>query len=233
MVVPASFYFRAVSQAGREMADKQEFVNIDVLKTFEASSGNTVVLQPVSMMLVAKIRQDLTEEFQRDGKQVTIPTAMSKTAYGEEEYELTKDNVDVPGDDKRTKENHRLWDAYLSDSQELANEIRSRVADYMLYAGVVIEEDKGPGEEWLGLLEWMGVEVPDNPRDLRSLYIKTEILKTASDIQEAIYRIQAISLGRNLTADQLRATESLFRSPLPLSGDALSNPLVGSSDREG
>jgi len=212
------------------MTDKEDFVDIDSLKTFVASNGKEVHLQPVSMLLSAKMEQDAIEEFREKGKQVDIPTGIAKTAYGEEEYELTGDNLDRPGDEEGTRRNHRLWEAYQRDTKEMNTVVKNRVADYMLYAGVVLEDDEGPGDEWVGLLEWMGVEVPKDPRDLKVLYIKSEVLKTASDLQEAIFRIQAISLGRNLTMDQLRAMESLFRGPLPLARDAVSNPLVGPTD---
>jgi len=90
------------------MTDKEDFVDIDSLKTFVASNGKEVHLQPVSMLLSAKMEQDAIEEFREKGKQVDIPTGIAKTAYGEEEYELTGDNLDRPGDEEGTRRNHRL-----------------------------------------------------------------------------------------------------------------------------
>jgi len=212
-----------------EQSVDDKIIDLAALRTYTNGLGREITLQPVSLLFITQMQQDIRQRYMDAGRPIDTPTAMAKTAVGEEEYELTADNLERPKDPEGTERNKTLWVEHQKAVREMSAEIAERVNGYSLTEGVVVEED----ENWEALMGWLEQSIPENPRDRKLLYIKTQMLVTPEDIQVVLFRIQILSAGRNITQDQLRAIEALFRRPIPISGDALADIIERFTDKVG
>lgn len=150
--------------------------------------GVEVKLRPVSAERIDKIGRRMTEQARARGEPVDPPMYEAKTVTGEIEKH--------PHDETtlETDQDREAWKQHRAASAALDSAIALRVMDYCFLQGVVTD---GPTPEWRKMQEWLGEETPEDPLDLKLLYIKTGLLETQIDMALAFAEIGKLTAAGN------------------------------------
>ena len=192
--------------------------------TILTTEGLEVRLRPLSRVIFEQIDLAVEREYRERGEPLDPPTYTAQTAGGGQETH-PHDAESVRAEETSEAE-RQAWDAYLLARARLEAEVRERVSRYVLFQGVVAPD---PPAEWVDLQRWLRVEVPDDPRDLKLRYIEAEILKTPSDLMEAMLGVLRLSMAGVPQAD-LEAMERFFRRALERHGAAAPADQAGAVD---
>ena len=172
------------------------------------TEGREVRLRPVSRVLIQSVQGTVERELRAAGLPLNPPTYTVTTDTGDTETHV-HDEHSLTTDEERA-----AWTAYQAVQERRTAETNARVSKALLVAGVVVE---APPEDWAEEMRYLGVELPDEPRDLRYSYLELEVLKTPADIMNAIGGIMRLSMD-GAPQEALDAVDALFRRALE--GDA-------------
>lgn len=136
------------------------------VERFVTSTGVELLIHGVPQLLLEKVRSSV--------KMPDPPTYTAKTVAGDEETHF-HDETTLESDEDR-----KAWSAYLADKASKDAELRERMVRVILMRGtdVTLPED----ESWKDLQRFIGVEVPDDPLELKYHYIQTEAVGGAQDL---------------------------------------------------
>jgi hypothetical protein len=143
-------------------------------------------------------------EYRADGKRLDNPTYTITTADGHDE----KHAIDATMLDTLTSEQRAEWDAYKRDSADFEAEATRRIGNAMLLLGLDLGE---PPAEWLEQMQWIGLPVPEDPKERKLMYIETAVLLTPSDQMGVMSKIVTVS-AQGVPEEEIRAIEATFRS---------------------
>jgi hypothetical protein len=180
--------------------------------SYTTITGAVVALQPVSTTAMALISRGMEKELRARGLPLDPPTYESEalTITGEHlRYPHTAETLDTD-DPQETARNHAAWDAYEAARAELNRATIERSMEYILLEGVV-QEIPEERSVWERRMRRLGVEVPEDPDDLKVLYLTTEVLRTPEDAREAAFAILRLSI-QGTDPEKVAAAEALFRS---------------------
>ena len=159
-------------------------------------------LQAVSSIQIQKIRESVAKKYA-----LTIPTYTVKLPNGEAEtHQHTAESINDVNTPQVEKD---AWDTYQTQLELCNAETQEKVLSYVFYKGIVCDVS----DEWLSEQEWLGIELPNNPGDLKVLYIETELLKTPAEIQQAFLDILKLS-AKGVDNSAIQAAEATFSSSL-------------------
>jgi len=155
-------------------------------------------------MLIQSLQKAVERELRAKGLPLDPPTYTVTTATGDVETHV-HDEASIS-----TEEEKVAWAAYKAAQEQLTNETNERVSRAMLSLGVVVDD---PPDGWADDMRYLGLEVPEDPRELRSFYLEMEILKTPADLMNAIIAITRLSAD-GMPQEALESAEALFRRSL-------------------
>ena len=113
-------------------------------------------------------------------------------------------------EDSTPQKDKDAWVEYQEQFKLQQAELNQKLMDYMYYEGVDCEVS----EEWKAKQEWLGIDLPDNPFDLKVQYVMTEIVKTPIQAKEASEQIFKLSM-KGVDESAIKAAEATFSSSLP------------------
>jgi hypothetical protein len=180
-----------------------------IMRTTE---GLEVRLRPVSRVLIQSVQRAVERELRAKGLPLDPPTYEVVTATGDKEVHAHDE------DSISTDEERAAWEAYLAARETLQDEANARVAKTVVVGGVICDD---PPDSWVEDMRYLGVELPEDPRDLKYAYLEMEILKTPADLMRAMAGVMRLSL-EGAPKETIESIEALFRRALE--GDAAPVP---------
>jgi hypothetical protein len=165
------------------------------------TDGRRIAVRPVAPVMIARIQLAAEKELRKAGVVTDKPTYTVTTVAGVvETHEHDEKSIQSP-------EEKEAWVKYLHGQKRLEALSNERTTKYALLEGLVIEP---PSPEWAEGMQFFGVEMPTNPRDLKLQYIETEVLRTPEDMANAAMKILHLSVA-GVDPEALAAAEASFR----------------------
>lgn len=168
--------------------------------------------------------QEVAQAIQKRFPMPEAPTyTMETVGGGQETKPLTLDTA-------QSEEEKARYLAYLEQVQAAQSATSLELNDYMLMAGVRIPDDAASDDGWMKRQRRFGVELPEDPDELKLHYLKTVIL-TGNDFAELLPRIMAkTGVDRGLVDT---ARESFQRAVVRPDREAGAGTGEGSANGEG
>jgi len=179
------------------------------------TDGREIHLTPVSQVLIQKTTEAVRRELKAAGLPLEPPTYTVATVAGTVET-FVHDETTLSSDEDKA-----AWAAYQAATAQLARDTNERVTKLLMLKGIDVAD---PPPAWADDQKWLGIEVPDDPRERKLAYIQTDVLKTPDDIVVATMRIMQLSLT-GLPEEDLEAIEAMFRSSM--AGSRIALPEAG------
>ena len=176
--------------------------------TMRTTEGVEVRLRPVSRVLIQSVQRSVERELRAKGLPLDPPTYTVVTDTGDKEVHVHDE------DSISTAEERAAWDAYVEAQEQLTAESNARVSKAIIVGGVVCD-DPPPG--WVEDMRYLGVDLPEEPRDLKYAYLEMEILKTPADLMQAMSGVMRLSM-EGAPKETIETIEALFRRAME--GDA-------------
>lgn len=107
-----------------------------------------------------------------------------------------------------TDEEKVTWAQYTKEKEAAELAFNLAINDFMLLAGIACEMPSD--EKWMALQRKFGVELPDDPEDLRLHYIKTRLLNL-NDLNAVIVKL---TQKTGVSAEMVETGRASFRSPV-------------------
>lgn len=172
-------------------------------------AGCEVKLRPVSRQLIYSVMLACRREAEQRGDPLKPPTYTVETAGGgKETYEHDADSIAAPGTSEAEK---AAWEKHQAALRALEEAQRERVARVLLLEGIALE---GPPPEWVARMKRYGIELPEDPDDLRLVWLSMDVLRTPADMRDAVQQIMLLSMA-GLSKEEIEAAEAAFRGPVP------------------
>jgi hypothetical protein len=169
---------------------------------FQLSSGRTIKIQSVSPFFLGRILPTVLKEFEVD----TPPTYIVELVGGDtQEFTHDETTLEVEGDPEQTEHNFRVWSEYKSKLNVANLEANRRWLRALLEEGVVFEMPED--EDWLAPHKRQGIEIPEDPIELRLMYIQDVLIKTKTDWNRLVDEIVALS---DITEEDVAAATESF-----------------------
>jgi len=175
-------------------------------RSFVTSEGLTLELNVVSQTQLQQVALAVAAEFRKRGEPLDPPKYV--TQMGEiviwDAASVAKDGTDS---DKEA------WAKHEDARVRYERETNLKTLKAQIIKGIR-PEDRTPSPEWVEEQTWLGVQLPDDPRDLSIAYVESEVLKTPDDIVHFTERIILMSMEGAVTEDEVAAIEATFRTAL-------------------
>lgn len=185
---------------------------------FITTDGTELELRPISVAILNRISQDIETKYRERGEPLDPPTYTIETAGGGEEIHIhTEETTDTP-------EEKAALAAHQDAQERLSAEQNDKSLRYMVIKGVA----SNPPADWLEDAEYFGIDLPDDPRERKWIWIE-EVLKTAGDAQKFATHLMTLSATGGIEEEDLRAVEATFRSATQEAG-SIANSLGAIAD---
>ena len=183
---------------------------VDETKLFTTEDGQTFRLKRINRVLLEAEAQRVRQEWEDAGEPVEIPTytlADGKSDPQTFQHRITdkRNTLDVKDDPEQTKLNWAIWDAHQDALERLA--VAQQEAQTRMGFAFCIECELPEDDEWIEMLEYAGVEIPDDKPGRRFTYLWYHAL-SMYDKSQLIPMIELLSLGKMVKPEQME----LFRS---------------------
>lgn len=165
-------------------------------RVFVTSMGIEVPLRPISPLLMQRVHASVPLP-QPPTYEVEIVGGAKQTFYHDAES---------VAEDPEAK---KLWEQYQEDLASARSLRNSRALRVMLYKGTAMPMPEG--DDWLEEHRFLGLDVPDDPRERYQYYMETEVLGSAEDVQGLM---SAISELMGVKAEDVNAAIDSFRDPM-------------------
>ena len=184
--------------------------------TFTTSAGVVVYYIPPSATIIEMSDTAIMKQYKDAGRPVEIPTYTVELAGGGSQTFEHNETTLV------TDEHKAEWAAHKEAITDLNAELGKRRLEIVLDA---IQVELPKDESWKRKQKKWGLEIPepedgqdyDNPDyldQLRYHYIRTEILRTPIDVENATVKIISAAYAGSVDEEELAAQEATFRSIL-------------------
>ena len=147
-------------------------------------NGTALEIQPVSQMLIERLRAKATLEFNEEHGAPTPPTY--ETSVGEV---ISHDEKSIQDENTPAAEKE-AWIAYLEKRNAQIIYIQDRLAAAFLWLGVITEPQD---DEWTKPLESLGVDIPDDTKERKMLWLDTVALVNQDERWKLVLRIRSLS----------------------------------------
>lgn len=177
-------------------------------KEFLTSTGKVIEIQAVSLDTINEIGISQRRKAMKGGALVAPPSYTVTTAGGDKQT-YQHDEVSIVD---ATPEEKAAWDKHVESEKALLAAIAAYTMRYALFNGIV---DNTIPQPWLNSCEWNGIEVPEDERERRWLYIRTELVPTMKDqtfLFTSILRVS--SEGSEELQERVAMLEETFRSSM-------------------
>lgn len=181
-------------------------------REFTTSTGKVIHLQPVANRLFTDTQAEVEQEFVKNGKPVEPPQYEVPTIDGSSQsYYFDQETIDQRTEKGTlTDEEKEAWAAHLECLKELATEQNERTIVVAIIEGVLDE----PTDEWKARMKFYGIELPDDPYDLKARYVTYELLRTPEDKTTFSTAIMLLSAGMEVDQVAIEAAMASFRDSI-------------------
>ena len=170
---------------------------------FYTTAGLEVEFDPISPITLEESEKGLEAEYRARGEPLEPPTYETILAGGGTQtfiHDVTT---------LESEEDKAAWAAYKAATGKLAAEQAQLRMDVVLSAlKVRLPED----DAWVRKLKKWHVTVPEDPDERWTFYILREVLKTPSDIFEAMTQVIGASMRGSVSEEAIEAASATFRS---------------------
>lgn len=139
--------------------------------TYTTLAGMVVRIKPVSQPAIDLIKHGV--------KYPDIPTYKAPVGDGKLVEIIPHDETTL-----ETDEDKKAWAAYKEEYAKTDALVNKRIQDLIFLKG--IDVDLPDNDDWVGDQEYVGIQVPTNPRERYIHYVRTEVLITPQDLVGAM-----------------------------------------------
>lgn len=176
----------------------------DEKQTYTTARGVTVEFLPIPRLL-DKLQAARAEAMPKP------PTYKVEVIGGRtEEHEHDEKTIAEPDTPEADKQ---AWAQYKEKLAELDDDYNSKLARLVLTRGIRYEPHQNG--DWVAEHEWLGLHVPDDPRERALHYIETEVIGGQADIQEIILGVWRAS---GVPEELISQIEAAFQRALGRAG---------------
>ena len=176
----------------------------EIIKSFTNSAGNVYPVHGISPLLPDLIRTAVTSEWNRAGRALPeVPAYEVELADGHKQKFPHNETT------LETDEDRAAWAAYQAADNEFEQEINLRVLKAVCLA---VDVDPMQDKAWREEQAVIGVDLPENPAELRLQYVQTQVIKSADDTARLMTAVMVIS--GLMDEDQAAAAEAAFRGEM-------------------
>jgi hypothetical protein len=171
-------------------------------KRYTTERGVTIRVVPIPLLL---------DEVRRSAPMPEPPTYTEKLAGGAtQEVEITEGDAETwAREDPETWAEHaERWAAYVQERDAAQQVVNDRIWQAILRRAIRVDMPEDDG--WVYDHEAMGLAVPEDPRERRIHYVRTEVVGGMPDI----LKITAMANGADLSEEALASAEASFRDSL-------------------
>ena len=169
---------------------------------YTTERGVTVNVVPIPMLL---------DEIRKATPGPDQPTYTEHIAGGAEQ-EVVISDADARTWQKENPESWaehaEAWEAYELERDAAQSLLNDRISQAVYKRAVIVDLPKN--DDWIADQAELGLTVPDNPRERRVHYIKTEVIGGMKDV----LRMTAMANGADLSEEALSIAEDSFRDNL-------------------
>ena len=183
---------------------------VDETKLFTAEDGTTYRFRRINRVLLDAEIQKVRQEWIDADEPIEIPTYTIEADKAEPQtfqHRITKkgNTLDVKDDPEQTRLNWAIWNAHQDALERLA--VAQQEAKQRMCFAFCLECELPEDDEWCEMLEYAGVEIPEDKPGRRFTYLWYHAL-TMYDKQQLIPMFEMLSLGKMVKPEQME----LFRS---------------------
>lgn len=172
--------------------------------TVKLSTGSTYTVQPVSETTINLVRAAVKRRLEAEGVPLSPPVYTITTLGGTETAAHDETTL-------QTEEDKRAWTNYQLGLKRLAKEQdEAQMKVWLMALDFDMPEDDG----WKAKQRFLGIEIPEDPMELRYHYLTTEILRTAEDLLTVIGGVTKASYHGVIQEEDLDAALNSFRHTL-------------------
>lgn len=167
---------------------------------FTTAAGVEIPLNAIPPMQGQMVEQAARKKAAELYGEPIKPTHIIETDDGGEEiHEHDEETI------KSNPEAKRAWDAWQTCLAKTSEYVNARLLDFVMLTGTdaLLPED----ESWVETQQYLDIDVPEQSTARRAHYIKTELLRTVSDINGIQSAIAAIS---GINREALAAARATF-----------------------
>jgi hypothetical protein len=170
---------------------------------FYTSAGREIEFEPISPILMEEAEQGLVAEYRQRGEPLDKPTYTVETAGGGSQT-FEHDETTLTTDEMKA-----TWEAHKDANARLAAEQGDLRIDMVLSA---LKVDLPADDDWERRLRKWHVTIPDDPDEKWKFFVLREVLKTPSDIFEAMTAVISASMRGTVPEEAIEAASATFRS---------------------
>ena len=164
---------------------------------FMTDKGIELTLSAISPVLLDRVEIEVESRFEAEGEPTKTPTFQLQTVGGDfQTFELTEKNLN-PGDPQEAEWRQAKWNAYLNAQARLqAAQAEARLKFLLKWA---VDVDVPEDTKWQRLVRMAGVEIPDDPDELRFVYLWYHVL-TMIEVQRINADLAMLAYGKAVSA---------------------------------
>ena len=169
---------------------------------FTLSDGSKLKIRSVSPFMLGRLKPAVEKEFKAD----KAPTYKVETVGGGiQEFLHDETTLDVEDDPEQTRINRDKWIKFHAQSALASLETNRRFLRLLLRRGVDVKVPED--DAWLADHKASGIEIPEDPVELKIMYIQDELIHSKSDWSRLIDEIMSLS---DITEEDVAAATETF-----------------------
>lgn len=177
---------------------------------FTLSNGRKLKIRSVSPFMLGRLRPAVMKEF-KVGK---FPTYIVETVGGgSQEFSHDATTLDVEDDPEQSRINWKEWNEYHQKLALVSLEANRRFLILLLRRGVDVEVPED--DSWQADHRASGIEIPEDPVELKIMYIQDELIHSKSEWGRLCDEILALS---DITEEDVAAATESFLDNVEGSG---------------
>lgn len=205
---------------------------VDETKLFTSEDGKIYKLKRINRVLLDAEEQRVRQEWIDAGEPVEIPTYTLTDGKSDPQtfqHRVTEkgNTLDVKNDPKQTALNHAVWDAHIDALERLV--VAQQEAKTRMGFAFCIECELPEDDEWIEMLEYAGVEIPEDKPGKRFTYLWYYAL-SMYDKQQLIPMLELLSLGKMVKPEQMELFRSRISGAMDEQADTIMDGIADSLD---
>ena len=202
-------------QNGRVKIGKQTAPKTPARSVFVNSAGRSYPITGISPFTLDQIKIDLAERWRLDGHPLLsspppVPTYEIETVGGgKETFEMDKESLE-------TEEEKIKWNLYQAELKFYQGVLASFESEYNQQLSKesfpAVDVDPKVDKEWIAWCQYREMSLPEHRFELKELYVKTQVVRSVSDIPRLMSAVMITS--ELATEEATKTVEASFQRQL-------------------